>query len=60
MLDHITEPVKTGVDALSIVVILASLTELLPALAAGAAFVWTLLRIWEIVRVRGWWRIRDE
>ncbi len=58
--NHLGETGKTMLDIGSIGVVFATLASWLPPLAAGAALVWTVLRIWEIVRVRGWWKRRDE
>jgi FtsH-binding integral membrane protein len=38
---------KTAVDALSVVTVVGTLTEVLPAVAALFTIIWTALRIWE-------------
>jgi hypothetical protein len=57
---HLSETGKTWLDFSAVGIALASLASWLPPLAALAALIWTCLRIWEIVRVRGWWRVREE
>lgn len=49
---HNLEVVKHTMDGLSLTTILASLVGYLPELSAGAALVWTLIRIWETRTVR--------
>ncbi len=44
--------VKNGADVLSLGVVLGSLTEFLPAIAALFAIIWTAIRIFEWFRVR--------
>lgn len=43
---------KVTVDGLSIVVILGALAQALPAIAAGASLIWTLIRIYETKTVQ--------
>jgi hypothetical protein len=47
-----TETVKTAVDALSIVTVVGTLAEILPAIAALFTIVWTILRIYETATVQ--------
>lgn len=52
---------KVTVDGLSIAVVLGSLFQALPAIAAGASLIWTLIRIYEtktVQRVIARWRGR--
>lgn len=42
-----SETVKTAIDGLSIVTVVGTLAEVLPALAALFTIVWTMLRIYE-------------
>jgi hypothetical protein len=42
-----TETAKTAIDALSIVTVVGTLAEVLPALAALFTIIWTALRIFE-------------
>lgn len=58
-IEHLSEPVKSGVDFFFLGVLIAVLTKWLPALTAVLTLVWVCLRIWEIVKVRGWWKRRD-
>lgn len=46
MTEH-NETVKHAVDALSLITVLGTLVDFLPALAAGFSIVWTVIRIWE-------------
>jgi len=54
MKPELTEQTKTVVDALSVVTVLGTLLQALPALAALFTIIWTALRIWETETVRGW------
>jgi hypothetical protein len=47
------ETVKTAADALSIVTVVGTLMEVLPAVAALFTIVWTALRIYETKTVQG-------
>jgi hypothetical protein len=53
MKPELTEQSKTIVDALSIVTVLGTLLQALPALAALFTIIWTAIRIWETDTVRG-------
>lgn len=53
-LDHIDPAVKATGDALSIVTVIATLAQWLPALAALASLIWSLLRIYETDTVQKW------
>lgn len=44
---HADEQVKQIGDAISILTVVGTLAELLPALAAILTIVWTAIRIWE-------------
>ena len=53
------EHAKTAIDGLSLATVLATLAQWLPAAAALASLVWTLIRIYETKTVQGWisrWR----
>ena len=52
--DHISEPVKHVVDALSIMTVLGTLVNILPAIAALLSIVWSVIRIYESKTVQGW------
>ena len=54
IIDHISEPAKHVVDALSILTVLGTLVEFLPAIAALLSIVWSLLRIYESKTVQRW------
>lgn len=54
MAQHTTEGVKHVVDGLSIVTVLGTLADILPALAALFSLVWSIIRIMETETVRGW------
>jgi hypothetical protein len=43
---------KTAVDALSVVTVVGTLMEVLPAVAALFTIIWTGIRIWETDTVR--------
>lgn len=50
-MDHVA---KTIGDAISISTVFATLAGWLPALAALASLIWTLIRIYETKTVQGW------
>ena len=52
--DHISEPTKHVVDALSLLTVLGTLVNFLPAIAALLSIVWSGLRIYESKTVQGW------
>ena len=52
--DHISEPVKHVVDALSIMTVLGTLVNILPAIAALLSIIWSVIRIYESKTVQGW------
>jgi len=54
MAQHTTEGVKHVVDGLSIVTVLGTLADILPAVAALFTIIWTGFRIWETETVKGW------
>jgi hypothetical protein len=54
MAQHTTEGIKHVVDGLSIVTVLGTLADILPALAALFSLVWSIIRIMETDTVRGW------
>jgi hypothetical protein len=53
-LDHVDPTVKAAGDALSIVTVLATLAQWLPAVAALASIIWSIIRIFETDTVRRW------
>ena len=46
-LDHLSDSTKHAGDLLSLGVVLATIAEWLPSVAALLTIVWTLIRIWE-------------
>ena len=58
MAQHSPETIKHAVDGLSIVTVLGTLAEILPALAALFSLVWSLIRIWETETVQSWLKRR--
>jgi len=57
--EHISEPTKHIVDALSIMTVLGTLMDYLPAVAALLSIVWSLIRIYESKTVQGWLGNKD-
>lgn len=53
MTDH-QEAIKSAVDAASVVTVVGTLMEVLPAIAAAFTVVWTAIRIYETKTVQGW------
>lgn len=51
---HASETVKHVADGLSVVTVLGTLAEILPAVAALFTIVWTGFRIYETQTVQGW------
>lgn len=51
--DH-SETVKQAVDAASVVTVVGTLMDVLPAIAAAFTIVWTIIRIWETKTVQDW------
>ena len=54
MAQHTTETVKHVTDGLSIITVVGTLADILPALAALFSLVWSIIRIMETDTVRGW------
>jgi len=61
-LGHISESTKHAVDAVSIVTVVGTLAQWLPAMAALFTIIWTLIRILETRTVQGWLgkKVQDE
>lgn len=57
---HSTESVKHVTDALSIVTVIGTLAEILPALAALFSIVWSCFRIYELRTIQGWIKKHKE
>ena len=54
MAQHSTEGIKHVTDALSVMTVIGTLAEILPAVAALFTIVWTAFRIYETPTVQGW------
>jgi FtsH-binding integral membrane protein len=54
MKHEISEGTKHAVDALSVVTVVGTLVEFLPAIAAIFTIVWTGIRIWETDTIKSW------
>jgi hypothetical protein len=54
MRDHFDEGTKHVLDGLSLVTVIGTLMDWLPAVAALLSIVWTSLRIYESETVQGW------
>lgn len=48
------EQVKSWLDATSIAIVLGTIAQWLPAIAALASLIWTGIRIYETKTVQGW------
>jgi hypothetical protein len=48
------EYTKHAIDAISVVTVIGTLTDILPPLAALATLIWTGIRIYETETVQGW------
>ena len=59
---HISESTKHAVDAVSIVTVVGTLAQWLPAIAALFTIIWTCFRIYETKTVQGWLgkKVKDE
>lgn len=54
MAQHTTEGVKHAVDGISVLTVVGTLADILPALAALFSLVWSIIRIMETKTVRQW------
>jgi hypothetical protein len=54
MKHELSEGTKHAVDALSVVTVVGTLVEFLPAVAAIFTIVWTGIRIWETDTIKSW------
>jgi hypothetical protein len=54
MKHELSEGTKHAVDALSVVTVVGTLVEFLPAIAAVFTIVWTAIRIWETDTIKSW------
>lgn len=53
------ESIKNALDAASVVTVVGTLMDVLPAIAAVFTIVWTAIRIWETKTVQDWWNKRN-
>ena len=56
---NMDEASKHIIDFASIVTVLGTLADMLPAIAAVFTIVWTAIRIYETKTVQGWLRKKD-
>ena len=54
MAAHSPETIKHVTDGLSIVTVIGTLADILPALAALFSIIWSCFRIYETETVQGW------
>jgi len=54
MKEHLSEGTKHVLDGLSLVTVLGTLVDILPAVAAAFTIIWTAIRIYETKTVQGW------
>jgi hypothetical protein len=54
MKDHLNEGTKHVLDGLSLITVLGTLMDWLPAVAALLSIIWTGIRIYETGTVQGW------
>lgn len=52
--EHVSEGTKHALDAVSVVTVIGTLADILPAVAALFTIIWTAIRIWETETVQGW------
>jgi hypothetical protein len=50
----VSEGTKHALDGVSVVTVIGTLADVLPAVAALFTIVWTAIRIWETDTVQGW------
>jgi hypothetical protein len=54
MNEHLTDSTKHVLDGLSVITVLGTLADMLPAIAAIFTIVWTAIRIYETKTVQRW------
>ena len=52
--EHTSEAVKHIVDGVSVLTVIGTLANILPAIAALFTIIWTALRIYETKTIQGW------
>jgi len=58
-IQHMSEGTKTVVDTVSVVTVVGTLADVLPAIAALFTIVWTCIRIYETETVQRWLGKKD-
>lgn len=58
MANHTTESIKHVTDAVSVMTVIGTLADVLPAIAALFTIIWTGFRIYETPTVQGWLKRR--
>jgi hypothetical protein len=59
MREHLSEGSKHILDGLSVITVLGTLADMLPAIAAVFTIVWTAIRIYETKTVQRWLGKKD-
>jgi hypothetical protein len=54
MAAHSSETIKHAADGISVITVIGTLAEILPAVAALFTIIWTGFRIYETKTVQGW------
>lgn len=54
MREHAVEAVTAAGDIVSVSVVIATLAQILPSIAALFTVIWTAIRIYETATVQGW------
>jgi hypothetical protein len=57
--NNLDEATKHVIDGLSLVTVLGTLVDFLPAIAAVFTIIWTAIRIYETKTVQGWLGKKD-
>ena len=57
---NVSESTKHVVDAASMLTVLGTLVDFLPAVAAAFTIVWTLIRIWETATIQKLFRKKEH
>lgn len=52
--DHLSDTTKHVMDAVSVLTVIGTLAQWLPAMAALLTIIWTVIRIFETDTLRGW------
>lgn len=54
------QEIKVAGDAASVLTLVGTLANALPAIAAVFTIIWTAIRIWETKTVQDWWSRRKK